>query len=301
MLSLLNPASQSFINNLDRVSQRLSQEQQQISSGLRVANVSDDPDSVSEILQVRAHLSSNQQVLQNLGRVTTETTSADQALQSATTLMDKTRTLAAQAASGTQTADTQKDLAQQVGAILEQLVGLANTTVEGRYVFGGDSDQTAPYSVDLTQTAPVSSYQGSATTREVQHPDGTTFRVAETAQQIFDAPAANQNVFSSVLGLYTALQTNDTAGIDTAIQNVTGAGTYLNTQLAFYGSVENKITDATNFGNSLQLQLQTQISQLQDADSAQVIVQMTQDQTAQQAAIQSWAQIPRTTLFDFLK
>jgi flagellar hook-associated protein 3 FlgL len=301
MLSSLNPANQSFIDSLDKVSKRLSQAQQQLSSHLRVANVSDDPDSVSEILQARAHLSSTQQVLQNLGRVTTETAAADQALQSATTLVDKARTLAAQAASGTQTADTQKDLAQQVGAILEQLVGLANTTVEGRYIFSGDSDQTSPYSVDLTQTSPISSYQGSAVTRVVQHPDGTTFGVAETAQQLFDAPAANQNVFSSVLGLYTALQNNDRAGIDTAIQNITGAGTYLNTQFAFYGSVENKVTQATDFGNSLKLQLQTQISQLQDADSAQVIVQMTQDQTAQQAAIQSWAQIPRTTLFDFLK
>lgn len=301
MLSSLNPAGQSFINSLNAVSQRLSREQQQLASGLRVANVSDDPDSVSEILQARAGLSSTQQVLQNLGRVTTETNAADQALQSATSLVDQARTIATQGASGTQTADTEKDLAQQVGAILQQLVGLANTSVEGRYIFSGDSDQTAPYSIDLTQIPPIGSYQGSAVTRLVLHPDGTTFGVAETAQQIFDAPAANQGVFSSILGLYTALQNNDQTGINTAIQNITGAGTYLNTQLAFYGSVENKVTDATNFGNNLQLQLQTQINQLQNADSAQVIVQMTQDQTTQQAAIQSWSQIPRTTLFDFLK
>lgn len=301
MLSSLNPASQSFINSLDAISKRLSNEQQQLSSGLRVADVSDDPDSVSEILQARAHLSSTQQVLQNLGRVTTETSSADQALQSATSLVDQARTLAAQAASGTQTPKTLQDIAQQVGGILEQLVSLSNTTVEGRYIFGGDSDQAPPYSIDLTQTPPIGSYQGTASTRTVQHPDGTTFAVSKTAQEIFDAPAANQNVFSSIAGLYTALQNNDINGINTAIQNITGAGSYLNTQLAFYGSVENKITGATAFGNSLQLQLQTQISKLQDADSAQVIVQMTQDQTTQQAALQSWSQIPRTTLFDFLK
>ncbi|MEO7141926.1 MAG: flagellin [Bryobacteraceae bacterium] len=301
MLSPLNPASQQFLNNLDTIGQRLLQDQQQISSGLRVAQVSDAPDSVSPILQARASLSSAQQVLQNLGRVTTETNSADQTLQTAVNLVQQARTIATEAASGTQTAQTQQDLAQQAGAILQQLVGLSNTTVEGRFIFSGDTDQTAAYSIDLTQPNPVSAYQGSSSTRQVQHPDGTTFAVSETAQQIFDAPAANQGVFSSIAGLYTALQNNDQAGIDTAIQNITGAGDYLNSQLAFYGSVENKITDATSFGNNLTLQLQTQISQYQDTDESRAIVQLTQDQTAQQASIQSWSQIPRTTLFDFIK
>jgi flagellin-like hook-associated protein FlgL len=47
-------------------------------------------------------------------------------------------------------------------------------------------------------------------------------------------------------------------------------------------------------------QLQTQISGLQDADETQSILQLTQAQTEQQAALQSFQQIPRTTLFDFL-
>jgi flagellar hook-associated protein 3 FlgL len=301
MLSALNPSSQSFIDSLNSIGQRLDRVQQQISSGLRVTSVSDAPDAVSPILQTRASLASNDQVLQNLSLVTTETNSADQALQSATSLMDQARTLAAQASSGTQTPQSLADIGQQVGTVLQQLVGIANTTVEGRFIFSGDSDQTAPYSVDLTQTNPVSAYQGTASTRQVQHPDGTTFAVAETAQQIFDAPAANQSVFYSVASLYTALQNNDPAGISNALANVTGADSYLNSQLAFYGSVENKVSSATDFGNSLKLQLQTQLSQLQDTDEASAIVQMTQDQTAEQAAIQSWSQIPRTTLFDFLK
>ena len=301
MLSLLSPSNQTFIDSLDNVSQRLDQVQQQISSGLRVASVSDAPDSVSPILQARARLSSNTQILQNLGHATTEVNAADQVLQTATSLVDKVRTLAAQASSGTQTPQSLADIAQQVGAVLEQLGGIANTTVEGRYIFSGDSDQTAPYSIDLSQTNPISAYQGSASTRQIQHPDGTTFAIAETAQQIFDAPAANQNVFYSIAGLYTALQNNDQNGISAAFSNITGADSYLNSQLAFYGNAENEITDANNFGNNLQLQLQTQLSQLQDTDEASAIVEMTQAQTAEQAAIQSWSQIPRTTLFEYLQ
>ena len=49
-----------------------------------------------------------------------------------------------------------------------------------------------------------------------------------------------------------------------------------------------------------QTQLQTQIANLQDADLTGSILTLNQDQTQEQAALQSEARIPRTTLFDFL-
>jgi len=51
----------------------------------------------------------------------------------------------------------------------------------------------------------------------------------------------------------------------------------------------------------LETQLKTQIGNLDDADLTQAILDLTQSQTQQQAALQSRAMLPRTTLFDFLK
>ncbi len=74
------------------------------------------------------------------------------ALQSAVTLVEQAETYGAQGASDTSTATTRQDLANELGAILQQLVSTANTTVQGRYIFAGDTDQTTPYSIDLTQS-----------------------------------------------------------------------------------------------------------------------------------------------------
>jgi len=68
--------------------------------------------------------------------------------------------------------------------------------------------------------------------------------------------------------------------------------TYLNSQLAFYGNAQDAVAAATTSASNMVTQLQTQISGLQDADETQSILQLTQAQTEQQAALQSFQQIP---------
>jgi flagellar hook-associated protein 3 FlgL len=172
--------------------------------------------------------------------------------------------------------------------------------VAGRYIFAGDTDQTQPYSIDLTQSSPISAYQGSTSTRQVQSPDGTTFSIALTAQQIFDNPSAPDSVFGSINNLMQGLINNNSAAITSSITDVQTADTYLNQQLAFYGTVQDRVTDAQTFGQNYTVQLQSQLSGIQDANAAASITEMTQASTQLQAALQSEAQLPKSTLFDFL-
>ena len=74
----------------------------------------------------------------------------------------------------------------------------------------------------------------------------------------------------------------------------------MNDQLAFYGTTQDKVAAATNDAATQQTGIQAQIGGLQDADTTSAILGMTQLQTQEQAALQSRANIPRSTLFDFL-
>ena len=300
MLSNLNPAYQQFLNNLNQISDRMAQAQQQVSSGLKITQVSDAPDSIALLLQADANLSATNQSLSNLGQVKTEVDAGEQALQSAVSLFDQVQTLGAQGNTDTQTASGRATIAQQLDSLLSETVGLAGTNVDGRYIFSGNSDQQIPYTYTAGQVPPVSAYLGAASTRLAQHPNGTTFSVALTAQQIFDSTDPTTNVFSAIENLSTALKNNDSTAIATAFDGLSKVSSYLNSQLAVYGDTQNKVADATSFGNTLQLQLQTQISGLQDADLTQSILNLTQSQTQQAAALQSEAKLPRSTLFDFL-
>lgn len=300
MISSLDPSAQQFLNNMNRISQEMQTAQQQMSTGLKVSQVSDAPDQISTLLQARAGLDSTQQILSDLGRQTIEVNTGEQTLQSAVQLFEQAQTLGAEGATSTATADQRSLLSQQVGTVMQQLVGLAATNLEGRFIFSGDSDQQAPYTIDLTQTNPVSAYQGSAATRAAQSPDGTTFPISLTAQQIFDSADPTTNVFTTLNNLRNALAGNDLTAIQQAMGALPAAGTYLNDQLAFYGTTQDRMTAATNYGNNLQTNQQTQIANLQDADLTSAMLELTQAQTEQQAALTARAQLPRTTLFNYL-
>jgi flagellin-like hook-associated protein FlgL len=100
--------------------------------------------------------------------------------------------------------------------------------------------------------------------------------------------------------MVTALNNNDQTAISAANATLPGVSTYLNSQLAFYGTAQDAVSAATTSASTLVTQLQTQISGMQDADETQSILNLTQLQTEQQAALQSFQQIPRTSLFDYL-
>lgn len=300
MLPILKPTTQQFLNNLNQIGNEMSTAQTQLSTGLKVNTVSDAPDVISPLLQAQANLSSAKQISSNLGVVTTEVNTGEQALQSAVSLFDQVQTLSAEGVTGTQTAAGRASIAQQLQSIEQQMVGLANTQVNNRYIFAGDADQTKPYTYDPTQPDPVSAYQGSASTRTIQGPNGTSFPVALTAQQVFDSTDPTTNVFTAINNMVTALNNNDPTALAAANSGLPNVGTYLNAQLAYYGNAQNSLSNATTAASTLITQLQTQISGMQDADETQAILNLTQAQTQQQAAMQSFQAIPRTTLFDYI-
>jgi flagellar hook-associated protein 3 FlgL len=300
MVSNLKPLTQQFLNNVNRIADNMAQAQTQLSTGLKVNVVSDSPDVISTLLQARANLNTAQQVSSNLGLVTTEVNTGEQAVSSAVSLYDQVQTLSAEGASSIQTPAGRISIAQQLQAIEQQMVGLANTSVNGRHIFSGDTDQTQPYNYDPTQPDPVSTYQGSSSTRLIQGPNGTTFSVASTAQQIFDSTDPATNVFTSINNMVAALTSNSDAAIATANSGLSAVGTYINTQLAVYGAAQNSVSAATTATSALITQLQVQIGGIVDADETQAILNLTQAQTQQQAALQSFQVIPRTSLFDFM-
>jgi flagellar hook-associated protein 3 FlgL len=300
MISSLDPAAQSFLAGLAQIQQRLDTAQAQLTTGLAINNDSDAPTEIASLWQNRSQLDQADQITSNLNQVQTEVNTGESVLENAVTLVEQAETLGAQGASDTVTVTARQDIAQSLGSVLQQLVAVANTQVAGRFIFSGDDDQQAPYSIDLTQPNPVSAYQGTASTRQIQGADGSTFPVALTAQQIFDSSDVTQNVFVSITSLMQGLQSNNDTAINSALADVQSSDTYLNQQLAFYGTTQDRVQSGLTFAQNYTTQLQTQLSGIEDANAAEAATNLTEAQTQLQAALQSRAQLPNTSLFNYL-
>jgi flagellin-like hook-associated protein FlgL len=71
-------------------------------------------------------------------------------------------------------------------------------------------------------------------------------------------------------------------------------------QVAFYGGVQDQITNAIDIAQKFQLQDQTSLSQLTSTNVAAASVSLTQDQTDYQASIEAESSLPKTNLFSYL-
>jgi len=304
MTPSINPNSEVFLANLQQIENRLSLAGRQLSSGLRVSVASDDPDMISNILQLRARIAGVQQTQQNLSNVTPQVNSGEEAIQQAIQILDTATSLATQAAGNLTTASQKLQEVPQVQGILQQLVSLSQTAVNGQYIFSGDRGATPQYGLAPGGNS-VQLLASSGPPGQIEDANGVKISIGLTAQQIFDDRDASNNpatdnVFGAVTGLITALQNNDNTGILTAMTNLQAASAHLNDQSSFYGAAQNNISSASSSASQSLVDLQQQLSTEQDADVAQTSLNLTQASTDLQAAMASQAMLKPQSLFTYL-
>jgi flagellin-like hook-associated protein FlgL len=125
--------------------------------------------------------------------------------------------------------------------------------------------------------------------------------IGRTAQQVFDAQDGNNDsVFAAVTGLLTALQSNSSTDVQTALGNIQAASAQLNDESSFYGAAQNNLTAAGNAASQSLVQLQQQLSNEQDADAAQAAMDLTTASTDEQAAMSAQAMLKPQNLFSYL-
>jgi flagellar hook-associated protein 3 FlgL len=306
MINSLSSSNNQFLAALDRIAANTERANRQITSGLRISRASDAPDEVSEVLRVQAVLSRVGQVQKNLVRVKAEVDAGESALQIAGSLLDKIRSLGAQGATGTSSAAQRTILAQQVESLQRELVSVTCTTVEGRYVFGGDLDLTAPYRFDASQTNGVVQLSQPVASRLVQDARGGEFQVGRTASEIFDHRdsgdgMAPDNIFAAVNDLRTALSANDSSAIESALGRVSGSQSWLGQQLGWYGMVQDRTASAISDAGKLFAGMTAELSAKRDADIPSAALALSQSQIQQKAVFGAQTNVSRLSLFDFLK
>jgi len=304
-ISNLSPADQAFLAGVNTVEQQITAATQHITSGLKVSTAADDPAQIDDLLQLRADQQLDKQVASNLTMANSVASAADTAIGGAVQVVDTAIQIATQAANSLTGENTDSSLALQVQGLLSQMVNYSQTQVQGQYIFSGDQPESPYYQLDLAAPQGVDQLLTAGATQQIQDPAGGSFAVSQTAQTIFgnqnaDGTPAGDNVFAALNNLNNALQSNSIASVKSALNNLQQASTRLNDMQSFYGVVEDRIQSATTYSSSRDTELETQIGSIQDADVTSDAMLLSQANTQLQAAFQAEAQIPKSTLFNYL-
>jgi flagellar hook-associated protein 3 len=191
--------------------QALATATQQLSTGLRVNQLSDDPAASANMVRSLAYSANVDQYTSNVSSVLPQMQSADSAISSVVTSLNSAVTLGTEGANGTESSANRQEIASQVQSILSSVIAQANTSFQGVYVFGG-SDSTTPPFVPASTT--YTSSQGSNASPLA----ATTALTAGSVTTISDATTGETMTYQAVAG-------DTIATLQSAIASAVSAGT----------------------------------------------------------------------------
>jgi flagellar hook-associated protein 3 FlgL len=286
--------NQTLLYDLQNVTSQLSKSEQELSSGYKLNQPSDDPYAASQALKLRADLASNQQYQGNVSDANAWQNVADTALGNIGDSVQRARDLIIQGANGTNSASDRTAMVTELNQLIDSIKTDANTQYAGRYIFSGTATKTQPY-----QQGSVDTYSGNTAsiTREIGA--GVQVSINQPGSSIIgDSSSGLLSTLRTIVndlnsGNTNALSTTDLTAIDSANDSLLNAR-------AQVGAMSDRLTTATNRLTQNEQSTTQLLSSVQDADMTQVMISFSTQQAAYQAALHAGAQIIQPSLMNFL-
>jgi flagellar hook-associated protein 3 FlgL len=125
----------------------------ELSSGKQVNSPSDNPIGFGQILNYRSGLAQISNYQNNISSNNSWLSATESALTQVNDILTNIQTTAVSQGSATATASTRLDAADSLQQQIEQIMSLANSQYDNRYIFSGTSTNTAPFSATARATA----------------------------------------------------------------------------------------------------------------------------------------------------
>ena len=139
--------SDTLLNNLRRHTEEIEGYHYQLSSGKRFRYPSEDPIATTEAMRLKTYIYQNEQYEKNIDNAQAWMQMTDDVLAQLDEKLRRARVLGLQGATETFNAKDREKIALEVNEILEEIVHIANTQYNGRYLFSGTDTHTKPFEV----------------------------------------------------------------------------------------------------------------------------------------------------------
>ena len=266
-----------------------------IATGKRINSLKDDPVGVTRVLNLKSNLSDLDQIKKNLSTAQTWLDAGETALSSVQDIVTESKTLAIAMRNDTVNADDRQVAAEQIRGYILQLESLANTQVQGQYIFSGTKTDTKSFELDDQQNPTTATYSGNSTAFEIKTGKNSTIEVSQNGGSLFST------LFSSMIDLLNDLETDDAAGIETGIANLNTDFETINTAIADIGAKGVRVETKEKIIQDLNLSYTESRSELEDADIIEAISHLKSTELAYQAALASTSKLMTMSLVDFLR
>jgi flagellar hook-associated protein 3 FlgL len=299
-----------ILADLNAVNAKLSATQEKASSGKQINRPSDDPFGTARALGLRTSLTGNQQYQSNIQDARGWQDASEGAMSSMTSYVQRAKDLLIQGSADTADQTSRDAAADEIDQIIQGIKEDANSTYNGAYIFGGTATDAPPYTMGADDT-----YKGNAAGLDPAVPGvlreigpGVTMSINTVGQKILGdgQPAAGGTSDDKLLDVLRDVSQHLRAGDGASLRGTdnTRLDSNLDNLLAVRasnGSQSNRLDSALSRLQDLETATTKQLSDTEDADFTQTIMDLNTQSAAYQAALRAGATIVQSSLMDFLK
>jgi flagellar hook-associated protein 3 FlgL len=283
------------LQGLNRNLDQFGKLQQQLTSGRVINAPSDSPTGTNKAMQTRSDQAAVEQFGRNIADAESWLGITDSTLQNMLAVTRRVRDLTVQGAStGNSSEASRRALATEVESLRGSLLGLANSTIQGRPIFGGVTSGTKAY--DDTGAFVGMAVPGSDVMRRVSFTEEV--RVDLSGREAFGP--AGDDLFAVVARIADDLVT-DPAALDQGLADLDVAMQRMLGSVADVGARAARVDREAQINADLALDLEIQLGDVENVDLPGTMMRLQMQQVGYQAALQATAKAISPTLMDYLR
>jgi len=267
-------------------------------SGKRISKPSDDVLGTSQAMSLRSTIKTNDQFADNMTVSKPMLSATEQSLQNLVKIVQSVKTIALAANTPDTTGSTNPTRAAQLDDIMGQLVDVANTQHLDQYIFSGTMGNVAPVKA---QAGPQPyQYMGDSGTRSAQVLSWVSLPLNIPGDKVFNfdgsAGAGTTDLFTMVKNLRDAIAAGDSNAITAQYKNIDSNLDNLLSCTARVGNWLSRMDNAQGVLDDAKPRLQQMLSDQEDIDLPQAIIDLKTQENVYQSALMVSSQILNISL-----
>ncbi len=292
---------------MSNLQNELTRSQAQIASQKQVLQPSDAPDQSAAISRLKSIIGRQDSFASNISTAQTRLSLEDSTLGNANNALVKIKELTIMAANDTLDPASRKAIANEMQAMRDQLLSLANSQdTNGNYIFSGSKTKTPAFQTGADGTV---SYQGDQARTEIAVGERTTTAMNRPGPSAFvrvvrptdDGSSQGIGFFQALDDLIGSVKTYNASNVQRGLEEVDKLSEGVTLAQADVGTNLNVLDQQSSILTDTKLTLKTALSSSEDVDYAGAISKMNLQLTAMQAAQASFSKISQLSLFNYLK
>jgi flagellar hook-associated protein 3 FlgL len=272
-----NMRFQTVQRSLADLRSRQAQAANQVSTGRRVINPSDDPVAAAELTRLQSRLARTQDFKNTIQNVRSDASLSERTLAQASEFMVRAREIATQGANDTLSPADRASLAVEVRSLKEQLLATANTRGTRGYLFSGSQTNTPT----LSSTG---AFQGDNQQHQVEIAPGVTSTVTVSGETAFTS-AGGVDAFATLDALEQALNDDDGRAVAATLGDLEASRDQMVRQQGQAGMIMNRLDTADEALSVTDLELSRRQNQLGEADPIEALTELSKLSNALEQAI----------------